>query len=64
MEAQIYPVVVELDREGTGFNRQFFYNTPNRLPDRMVVPGGEGCHVAGDRRGGFPARASPRSGHG
>jgi len=39
MEAQIYPVVVHLDREGTGFNRQFFYNTPNRLPGRVVVPG-------------------------
>jgi hypothetical protein len=39
MEAQIYPVVVNLDREETVFNRQFFYNTPNRLPDRVKVPG-------------------------
>jgi hypothetical protein len=38
MEAQIYPVVVNLDREGTVFSREFFYNTPNRLPDRVEVP--------------------------
>jgi hypothetical protein len=31
MEAQIFPVVVPIDQEGTVFNQNFFYNTPNKL---------------------------------
>jgi hypothetical protein len=31
MEAQIYPLAVFLDRDDSDFNRNFFYNTPNRL---------------------------------
>jgi len=33
MEAQIYPVAVCLDDKETILNRDFFYNTPNCLPD-------------------------------
>jgi hypothetical protein len=40
MEAQIYPVAIPLDAEGTIFNREFFYQTPNRLFE-WVKP--EGC---------------------
>ena len=31
MEAQIYPVAISLDREGTVFSREFFYEAPNSL---------------------------------
>lgn len=31
MEAQIFPVSVPIDRAGTIFNRDFFYETPNKL---------------------------------
>ena len=35
MEAQIYPLAVNLDVSETIFNRNFFYNTPNCLLDRI-----------------------------
>ncbi|MFU8770854.1 MAG: PEP/pyruvate-binding domain-containing protein [Anaerolineales bacterium] len=38
VEANIYPLAVYLDDEGADFNRDFFYNTPNRLDE---VLGGE-----------------------
>ncbi len=31
MEAEIYPVAISLDREGTVFSREFFYEAPNSL---------------------------------
>jgi hypothetical protein len=31
MEAQIYPIVIDLDRPGTTFNQDFFLKTPNKL---------------------------------
>jgi hypothetical protein len=31
MEAQIYPLALNLDEPETTFNRDFFYNTPNRI---------------------------------
>jgi hypothetical protein len=37
MEAQIYPVAVPIDQKGTIFNRDFFYNTPNKLPGLVEV---------------------------
>ncbi|GAB4497534.1 MAG: hypothetical protein OHK003_06460 [Anaerolineales bacterium] len=37
MEADIYPLGVFLDEEGTIFNRDFFYNTPNRLVEFISV---------------------------
>jgi len=33
MEANIYPLALTLGEAGTVFNRDFFYKTPNRLPD-------------------------------
>jgi hypothetical protein len=33
MEADIYPLAIFLDDEGTAFNRNFFYTTANRLLD-------------------------------
>ncbi|MBE0410994.1 MAG: PEP/pyruvate-binding domain-containing protein [Anaerolineales bacterium] len=33
VEANIYPLAVYLDDEGADFNRDFFYNTPNRLDE-------------------------------
>jgi hypothetical protein len=33
MEADIYPLAVFLDEKDTVFKRDFFYTTPNRLPD-------------------------------
>jgi hypothetical protein len=33
MEAQIYPLAINLDDAGTIFNHDFFYNTPNSLTD-------------------------------
>jgi hypothetical protein len=36
MEAQIYPVAVNLDDQKTIFNRDFFYNTPSCLADWMA----------------------------
>jgi len=44
MEAQIYPLAVNLDDPDSVFNRDFFYNTPNHLTD--FLPGEkerEGC---------------------
>jgi hypothetical protein len=37
MEAHIYPVAVDLDKEETVFSREFFYNTPNSLQDWIDV---------------------------
>jgi hypothetical protein len=37
MEAQIFPVSVPIDQKGTIFNRDFFYNTPNKLQDLVDV---------------------------
>ena len=37
MEASIYPVAVNLDKQDTLFNRSFFYNTPNSLQDYQAV---------------------------
>ena len=37
MEADIYPIAVFLDDEGTIFNGDFFYTTPNRLEDFISV---------------------------
>lgn len=37
MEANIYPLGVFLDEEDTIFNRDFFYNTPNRLSDFIFI---------------------------
>lgn len=37
MEANVYPLGVFLDEEGTIFNRDFFYNTPNRLVEFISV---------------------------
>lgn len=39
LEAHIYPIAVNLDKEETIFNRRFFYETPNRLKDWMEVDG-------------------------
>lgn len=36
MEASIYPLGVFLDDDNTIFNREFFYNTPNRL-DKFIT---------------------------
>jgi hypothetical protein len=35
MEAQIYPLAINLDEANTIFNRNFFYNTPNRLNEML-----------------------------
>ena len=35
MEAEIYPLAIYLDDEDAIFNRKFFYETPNRLQDRI-----------------------------
>jgi hypothetical protein len=37
MEAQIYPVAIQLDDKGTIFNRDFFYNSPNCLRNWVEV---------------------------
>jgi len=37
MEANIYPLGVFLDEEGTLFKRDFFYNTPNRLDEFFSI---------------------------
>ena len=37
VESGIYPLAVYLDDEGTVFNREFFYNTPNRLREWISV---------------------------
>jgi len=42
MEAQIYPLAVYLDDEDVVFNRDFFYETPNRLKDWLKVERGVG----------------------
>jgi len=33
LESQIYPLAIYLDDAATVFNRKFFYQTPNRLPE-------------------------------
>jgi hypothetical protein len=38
MEAQIYPLAINLDDEGVVFNRDFLFSTPNRLSDWYVTP--------------------------
>jgi hypothetical protein len=44
MEAAIYPLTVSLDQPEAGFNRAFFYETPSRLDDFLVLaPELEGC---------------------
>jgi hypothetical protein len=40
MEAQIYPVAISFDREGTVFNREFFYGAPNSLAKWQPAKGG------------------------
>ncbi|MCP4139677.1 MAG: hypothetical protein GY755_05205 [Chloroflexi bacterium] len=35
MEAQIYPLAIYLDDEDAIFNRAFFYDTPNRLAEKI-----------------------------
>ncbi len=37
MEAQIYPIAIRLDEEDTIFKREFFYETPSKLQDRVEV---------------------------
>ena len=37
MEASIFPVAVNLDKQDTLFNRSFFYDTPNNLQDYQAV---------------------------
>ena len=39
MEAQIYPIVISLDRPGTTFNTDFFLKTPNTLKHFIDVKG-------------------------
>ncbi len=39
LEAQIYPLAISLDDPESVFNRDFFYNTPNILRQRL--PGDE-----------------------
>lgn len=44
MEAQIYPLALDLEREDTFLNRPFFYQTPNQLSAWMdVEPDVGGC---------------------
>jgi hypothetical protein len=37
VEANIYPLAIDLDDEDTVFNREFFYNTPNHVADFIPV---------------------------
>jgi hypothetical protein len=37
LEAQIFPLAIYLDDEQTVFNRKFFFDTPNRLAERIMV---------------------------
>ncbi len=37
VEANIYPLAIDLDDEDVVFNRQFFYHTPNHLADFIPV---------------------------
>jgi len=37
MEAQIYPLAINLDDQDVMFNRDFFYNTPSSLTDWIHV---------------------------
>ncbi len=37
VEANIYPLAIYLDDPGVDFNRDFFYNTPNRLSEFIKV---------------------------
>jgi hypothetical protein len=39
MEAQIYPIVISLDRPGTTFNTDFFLKTPNTLKEHIEAKG-------------------------
>lgn len=44
MEAQIYPLALDLDREDTVFNRAFFYETPNSIHEWLDPdPAVKGC---------------------
>jgi hypothetical protein len=38
MEAQIYPLAINLDDKDVVFNRNFFFSTPNHLPDWYPSP--------------------------
>jgi hypothetical protein len=38
MEAQIYPLAINLDDQGVVFNRDFFFSTPNHLSDWYASP--------------------------
>jgi hypothetical protein len=56
MEAEIYPLALDLDRPGSSFKRSFFYWTPNRLSQWIDPdPALESClrliHVADHRVG-------------
>ena len=48
MEAQIYPLAVDLDDERTVFRREFFYDTPNHLAE--FLPGERWQPIAGALR--------------
>ncbi len=37
LEAQIFPLAIYLDDKQTVFNRKFFFDTPNRLAERIMV---------------------------
>jgi hypothetical protein len=37
VEANIFPLAIDLDDEDVVFNRQFFYHTPNHLADFIPV---------------------------
>jgi len=43
MEAQIFPLAINLDDPNAIFNRDFFYNTPNSLTDFMTCDGHQPC---------------------
>ncbi len=46
MEAQIYPLAVDLDDERTVFRREFFYDTPNHLTEFLPQPEWESVRAA------------------
>lgn len=40
LEAQIYPLAINLDDSSSIFNREFFYDTPNHLPELLPAEAG------------------------
>jgi hypothetical protein len=38
LESQIYPLAIYLDEESAVFQRDFFYDTPNRLEEWITIP--------------------------